>query len=290
MLSVLIPSLNCPYVINTIQDVLTKAAGEIEVIVNIGDKWPEPLVLDKRVTYIHPGVEKGMRFAINATASLAKGRYLMKTDDHCLFAPGFDTALIENHLEDNWVSVPRRYSLDAENWKINETRPYRDYHYLSFPDPKKSKDDGLKGMEWPEMTKARSDPKYDIDDLMSFQGSCWFMTKKHFDDFIGGLDEAHYGRFAQEPQEIGLTTWLGGGRVVINKKTWYAHLHKTKEYIAKYGRVLLDRQDLHQGHVFTVDYWMRNKWPARIHDIDWLVDKFWPVPTWPQNWNALFKT
>ena len=289
MISVLIPSNNCPYVTNTIEDVLSKASGEIEVIVNIGDKWPDSLVNDKRVTYTHPGVEKGMRYAINATAALAKGKYIMKTDDHCMFAPGFDKTLIENHLEDNWVSVPRRYSLDAENWKVNKARPHRDYHYLSFPDPAKSKDDGLKGMEWAEMTKVRSDPKYDIDDLMSFQGSCWLMTKKHFDTFLHGLDEEHYGRFAQEPQEIGLKTWLGGGRMIINKQTWYAHLHKSKEYTAKYGHVQLNRQDLHKGHVFTVDYWMNNKWPDRVHDIDWLINKFWPIPNWPQNWKEILK-
>ena len=38
-----------------------------------------------------------------------------------MFAPGFDTVLIENHLEDNWVQIPRRYSLDAENVWMSES-------------------------------------------------------------------------------------------------------------------------------------------------------------------------
>lgn len=282
LLSVIIPSKNCPFVINTIQDVLTKAEGEVEVIVNIGDRWPEQLIHDKRVTYTHPGEVRGLRFGINTTASLAKGEYLLKTDDHCMFAPGFDKILIENHLEDNWVSVPRRYSLNADKWQIAKDRPFRDYHYLSFPDPAQPIDLGLKGKEWPERTQERSDPNYDIDDLMSFQGSCWFMTKSHFDNFLHGLDQNLYGTFAQEPQEIGLKTWLGGGRVVINKKTWYAHMHKGKGYGEKYGQNRQNGQDLHNGHVFTVDYWMNNKWAERVHDIDWLIEKFWPVPTWPE--------
>lgn len=285
MISVLIPNWNCEFVIPTIQDVLTKAVGEIEVIVVIGDQWPKKLVEDKRVTYIHAGTVKGLRYGVNAAATLAKGKYIMKTDDHCMFAPGFDKVLIENHLEDNWVSVPRRYSLDAENWRINKTRPYRDYHYLSFPDPTQPKDQGLKGNEWPEKTRERSDPKFDIDDLMSFQGSSWFMTKNHFENFLQGLNEEQYGFFAQEPQEIGLKTWLGGGRVIINKKTWYAHMHKTKQNSGP-NLSREQRQNIYKGHVFTVDYWMNNSWPNRKYDIDWLIEKFWPLPGWPKDWKS----
>ena len=35
-----------------------------------------------------------------------------------------------------------------------------------------------------------------------------------------------YGPFTQEAQEISNATWLSGGRVMVNKKTWYAHYHK----------------------------------------------------------------
>ncbi len=281
MISVLIPNRNCQFVTQTINDLLAKAAGEIEVIVNVDGNWPDSLVADKRVTYSHPGSPRGMRAGINAAAALAKGKYIMKTDDHCLFAPGFDKVLIENHLENNWVSVPRRYSLDAENWQINNSRPFRDYHYLSFPAPDQPQE-GLRGVEWPEMTKKRSDPKYDIDDLMSFQGSCWFMTKNHFDNFLHGLNQEQYGTFAQEPQEIGLKTWLGGGRLIINKKTWYAHWHKDKRHVSPQSREY--KQELHAGHVFATDYWMKNIWADRIHDIAWLIERFWPIPGWPDNW------
>jgi hypothetical protein len=29
---------------------------------------------------------------------------------------------------------------------------------------------------------------------------------------------------------------------------------------------------------------LRNAWPERAHNLEWLVEKFWPVPTWPDNW------
>ena len=45
---------------------------------------------------------------------------------------------------------------------------------------------------------------------------------------MGFLDDRHetYGTFVDEPQEIGLKYWLGGGANKIIKKTWYAHLSK----------------------------------------------------------------
>jgi hypothetical protein len=30
---------------------------------------------------------------------------------------------------------------------------------------------------------------------------------------------------------------------------------------------------------------MRNLWPNRVHDIAWLIEKFWPVPFWPEDRN-----
>src|SRR5512135_496390 len=96
-LSVIIPSRNSPFTTRTIEDVLQKSVLDVEVIVNIDENWPDPLAKDKRVTYIHPSSPKGMKWGINACASLARGKYMMKTDDHCLFAEGFDKVLVENH-------------------------------------------------------------------------------------------------------------------------------------------------------------------------------------------------
>lgn len=67
-----------------------------------------------------------------------------------------------------------------------------------------------------------------IDDLMTMQGSCWFMSRKHWDNCIKEMDSENYGPFTQEAQEISNKTWLSGGRVIVNKKTWYAHMHKGK--------------------------------------------------------------
>ena len=91
MISVIIPAFNEPYLQRTIDDLLTKASGDIEIIVVLDGYWPSVLLPDyKNVTVIHRSVQMGMRHAINSAARLAKGQYLMKCDAHCAFEKGFD--------------------------------------------------------------------------------------------------------------------------------------------------------------------------------------------------------
>jgi len=278
--SVIIPSRNEIFLTKTIKDVLEKSDGDIEVIANIDETWPEEIIEDKRVIYLHPDTPKGMRYGINACASVAKGEYLMKIDGHCMFEQGFDTVL-KADMQDNWVVIPRRHSLDPINWDLDRNgKAGRDYHYLCYPDPNKGHDAGVHGVEWPERSRQRSNnPEYDIDDTPSFQGSAWFMKKTWFTDFLGGMHEEGYGDFSQEPQEVGFKTWFGGGEVKVNKKTWYAHLHKGK----KFGRMYhMNETQRIQGHNYSAWYWMNDN--TRIHNMQWFIEKFWPMPTWDQRW------
>ena len=274
--SIIIPSRNETFLQQTVTDLLSKGS-DIQVIVVLDGYWCDPPLLpDNRLIQLHRGKSMGMRAAINGAAAIAKGKYLMKCDAHCMFAEGYDEVL-KADCDDNWVVIPRRYSLDAENWCIEQNGKVRDYHYLCYPDPNKGADQGMHGVEWWARCKERSDPKYDIDDEMSSQGSCWFMTKTHFDDHLHGLSEYGYGSFAQEFQEIGNKTWLGGGAVKINKKTFYAHLHKGKKYGRMYSQ---SRSELIPHINWSANYWMTNQWHQRKYDFDWLIDKFAPVPTW----------
>lgn len=285
MISVIIPSRNEQFLSKTIHDVITKASGEIEVIAVLDGYWPEPPLPNyPNLHIIHRSIPLGMRASINAAASIAKGKYLLKTDGHCMFAEGFDEVLKSN-CDKDWLVIPSRYSLDAENWCIdNNGKPRRDAHYLCYPFNKKDGVPGMHGVEWWERAKERL--HYEIDDEMSFQGSCWFMHKSYFWDFIGGMSEEGYGTFSQEPQEIGNKVWLGGGRIVICKKTWYAHLHKGKRYGRGYST---DGLAIKKGHQYAVDFWLSNTWEKRVHNIEWLIDKFWPVPTYPENWADEFE-
>lgn len=285
LLSVLIPSRNEKYLLHTVEDIFNKATGPIEVIVTLDGYWPEGWGdfanrYVGRLHTIHRGEARGMRDGINSAAAIAKGEYLMKSDAHCMFAEGFDETL-KADCDDDWVVVPRRHRLDAEHWKLQDVgKPPIDYHYLSWPYAK-PEEIGMHGAIWVERQRAREHIL--IDSEMSSQGSCWFMRKRHFDR-LGGLSEVGYGRFVQEFQEIGNKTWLSGGQVKVNKKTWYAHLHKGKAMGRGY---YISKGEMVKGTHWSADYWMNNRWPERKYDLEWLIEKFWPVPTWPENWKEL---
>jgi glycosyltransferase involved in cell wall biosynthesis len=282
-LSVIIPSRNERFLQKTVEDVLAKAQGDIEVVVILEGYWPDPpLKQDPRVVVIHNSVAHGMRNAINAGMAVATGEYLMKLDAHCMLGEGFDV-IMKADCDDDWLVVPRRLSLEPETWTILENgKAPVDAHYLSWPFQPDKPGRGLHGTVWNERARLRKDIL--IDEEMSSQGSSWFTHRNHWNRIIGPMSCEGYGRFVQEMQELGLKTWLSGGKLMVNKKTWYAHLHKG----SKYGRgYVMSGRETEAGTKYSVDYWMYNQWADRKYDIDWLIDRFWPVPSWPENWRSL---
>lgn len=281
--TIVIPSRNEIFLHKTIKDLLKNAGGDIEIIPILDGYWPdkEEIIVDDRVTYLHKGGAEGMRPGINSAVAVSTGKYIMKIDGHCMVDKDFDLKL-KADCEENWVVIPRRKRLDAENWCIQDVgKPDVDYNYLSFPDdPNDFGGPGLNGRIWTERILERTDPKYDIDDEMSFQGSCWFMHKTHFYN-MELMDWKNYGTFWNEAQEIGLKTWLSGGAVKRNKKTWYAHLHKG----TKYGRgYFIAKRTIEEGAMFG-NKWLDNKaWDKQTLPFSWIIEHFWPVPTWPDNW------
>src|SRR3989304_1727221 len=269
--SIIIPSRNERFMPETVEDIFKHATGEFEVIVVLDGYWPNPILPDrKNLIWIHRGQARGMRDAINSAAAIAKGEYLLKCDAHCLFA----------ECDDNWIVIPRRYSLDAETWTINPARPAIDAEFIFYPYAHPD-DLGLHARPWRERAAEHQDILLDED--MSFQGSCWFMKAEHFHKRLGGMSEVGYETFMAEPQEIGFKTQLGKweGKVMRNKKTWYAHLHKGKAYGRMYS---MSQSERVRGNAYSFDFWWRNRWEERVHDIDWLIEKFLPMPTWPPNW------
>lgn len=276
MVSVIIPSRNEIFLQKTIEDVLAKAEGDIEIITVLDGYWPDPqLTDDNRLIILHHGQSMGMRAAINAAAAIAKGEYLMKCDAHCIFAPGFDKVLAAD-CEDNWVVIPRRYRLDTKNWSAitpTQEEPAVDYEHLIYPG--KYNPVSLHGFRWDERTRERKDIL--IDDNLTFQGSCWFMKKTHFKKHGFETIAGYNGLPQQEAEEISLTTWLSGGRVVTNKKTWYAHLHKGSEYGRGY---FINKGETQDCYKFSYNHWVLENKDGFIK----LIEKFWPIPDWPNNW------
>ncbi len=296
MLSIAIPSRNEKFLRQTILDVLANATGEIEVFPVLDGYEPpaEEIIEDPRVHYLRLPLGDGQchkRHGINLMVDICHGEYVMSLDAHCMVAKGFDEQLAKDH-QPNWVQVPRRHRLDAENWcpqtQIDD-RPPIDYEYLMFPfnyhrisgspkEPKKDYHPALHGFKWDARTLARKN--IPIDDTMIIQGSCWFMTREHFRNMDLMQIEGFSG-WGQEGEEISFKTWLSGGQVMTNKNTWYAHLHKGP----KYGRMyFMSKESIKECNKYSFDFWVNNRWPKRIHDFEWLIEKFWPLPNWPENW------
>ena len=269
MLSILIPARNEQFLQNTVDDILIKARGEVEVIVILDGYWPDPpLKDDPRVKIIHRGISLGMRNALNSGAAIAKGKYLAKCDAHIMFDEGFDVKLAAD-CEPNWISIPRRYALDPENWCRKEKAPI-DYLYIEAPGS--GGDNALSGKVW-----KREEGLPEIDDLATFQGSFWFMHRDYFYE-LGALDEEKYGTFRKDPQELSFKAWCSGGRVIRNKKTWYAHLYKGKKYGRGYSA---NKADFRKGDEYIKNWLTNSAWDERqTKPFRWMIEHFMPMPGW----------
>lgn len=289
MLSVIIPSLKEPYLLQTIDSILDNAQGKIEILVNVDDGEEVKFErLDPRVKFNYPKSPLGMRGGINDGLKKAKGKYIMKCDAHCVFGPGFDKIITQN-MEDNWLVVPRRYSLYADGWKRDMRFPPKDYHYLTYPVKSGFFGKAMFPIEWKERAAQRKD--YLIDDTMTIQGSCYIANRKYFMQKVGLLDDnpATYSPFGAEQMEVGLKYWLGGGEVKVNKNTWYAHLFKNSRYYREVAGGESRRHKLNiqskGGWQWATKHWMNNQESEMIHPFTWLIEKFSPVPTWPEDKN-----
>lgn len=287
--SVIVPSHHCIYASKTVEDLFVKATGDIEVIVVLDGYWPEPMIKDHpNLTILHRFPPLGMRNGINCAARIATGKYLMKCDDHCMFGEGFDE-ILKKDCPEGTVAVPSRWSFDIETWQKGRIGPV-EYLYMTFPYYHDNLYGmGLHGKKWmgDESTRRPSSFYYferershiKIDEIIATQGSCWFMNRSDFFKW-GGLDEVHSYLIHQEPQEIAFKAWLSGGQMIINKNTWYCHWHKNE---IKRG-VKMSRKAQYATEQYGTWYWMNDRWPLASRKMEWLIEKFLPMPGWPENW------
>ena len=273
MLTLIIPSKTEKYFKRTIEEALEKATGKLEIFAVTDGYEEEDKVIDPRVIYLALEPSKGnqKRHGINKAESLCHGQYLMTLDAHCMLSRGFDEQLIKDH-QPNWVQIPRRLRLDAENWKVEEDdRPPIDYEYWKWQDFKKG---GLHGYKWDARTIERKD--IPVDETLHFQGSCYFMTREYFHE-LGLMQTEGFGGFTQEAEEIALKAWLSGGKVMVNKNCWYAHLHKGK----KYGRMYdLNWEEKKAGDAYSFNFFVHENKEAFVA----LTKRFMPLPNWPEDW------
>jgi hypothetical protein len=265
LVTVIIPSRQETFLNNTIKDVLSNATGEIEVF-PILDGYDTERINDPRVKYIclpnNGSMQK--RQGINCAVSLAKGEYVMSLDAHCMVGKGFDEILSKD-CEDNWIVIPRRYKLEPISWTTRKDTPPVDYEYWMKQEYDKCI---LKPYRW----ERPGHENLMIDDTLTFQGSCWFMKKSYFKR-MGFMKTEGYTGWGQEDVELAMETWTTGGRCVVNKNTWYAHLFKGNTY----GRMYKEVKGQHwESRQYAFKYWCVERKDEFMN----LLKKFAPIPNW----------
>ena len=249
-LSVLIPSRNEMFLRRTIEDILEHKEADTEVIAVLDGQWADPVIDDhKDVTLIYHSKSVGQRVATNEAAKISTAKFIMKCDAHCAFDQGFDRKLMED-CEYDWTVIPRMYNLHGFDWVCDKCG---DRRYQS-PTPTKCNNaqcdnttEFTRNVLWKPRFSRRTDfarfdkdmhfqywgacekrpeSQGDIADTMCHVGAGWFMHRERYWD-LGGLDERH-GSWGQMGVEISCKSWLSGGRQVVNKKTWFAHMFRTQ--------------------------------------------------------------
>ena len=217
MVSVIIPARKEPYLNRTIQEIQDKFQGDYEIIVILDG---ENALRINDVAYIYNKEPLGMRTSINKGVAIASGKYIMKLDAHCMLDEGIDLKLIADH-QPNWVQIPTRKRLNARKWELMET-DRADINYMALTPDFVGFKDGRKNKDLELVKKL-------LDDTETFQGSCYFIEKDYFSK-LGLLDDKNFAGSGHEAQEIGLKVKRDGGRIVRNKKTWYAHARLSRNF------------------------------------------------------------
>lgn len=258
-LSVVIPTYKEPLLIPTIESLLlnSELGNKLEIIAIFDGYWPEfELIGDPRVVYVHLGKNRGMREGINAAVSLARGKFIMRVDSHCAFAKGYDKEFV-NTCRDNWIMTATRYFLDPVKWEVMDKKPVV-YERLKIRDL----GDGVKkfeGVPWGSRTRERKHKM--IDETMAMQGSCWVMRRRWWKKVIKRLETENYGRMYQDSHEMVFKTWKAGGKLMVNKNTWFAHKHR--KFVRTHQH---SRKDWEEGVNYAYNTWkdyygeVRKKW------------------------------
>lgn len=296
-LSILIPSRNEMFLNKTVENILENIEGNTEIIVVADGNWPDPPVADNtKVTLIYNPTALGQRAATNQAARYSRAKFIMKCDAHCKFDKGFDVKLMAD-CEYDWTIVPRMYNLHGFDWVCkkcgdrryqgptptscpkcdNTTEFERDILWKEKHNPQSDFfrfDKELHFQYWREF-KNRPEAQADLAPTMSLLGACWFMHRQRYWD-LGGSDELH-GSWGQMGTEIACKSWLSGGKLLVNKKTWFAHLFRTQggDFGFPYPNPGIKR-----ARQRSRDLWFGNQWPKAKYQLSWLVEKFSPVPEW----------
>ena len=290
-LSILIPARHEQFLLKTVEDIFAHAEGETEVIAVLDGEWPlDPIPDMPRLTLIYHPESIGQRAATNEAARLSDAKYLMKVDAHCSFDQGFDVKMM-SAMQDDMTMVPVMRNLHAFDWVCEDGhRRYQspsgactecgkpttqDIVWIAKNNPASTSYRFDMDLHFQYFNEYKKHQKGDLVETMSLQGSCFMVTRQKYFE-LDLCDEAH-GSWGQQGTEVACKTWLSGGRCIVNKKTWYAHMFRTQG--GDFG-FPYPNPGIEKARKYSRELWLENKWDKAVHPLNWLVEKFAPVPDW----------
>ena len=295
-LSILIPARNEEFLKETLEDLLKNIKGETDIFVCLdGEVFPDKeLPKDPKITYVIRHESWGQRKATNQLCKLSRAKYVMKVDAHCKFDSGFDVKLMED-MQDDWTVVPIMKNLHAFDWVCPDG--HRRYQSKSghcemcgkptekeiiFKEKKAPNSIGYRfdtemHFQYFNEMKNRPEAKQDHLETMSLQGSCFMLTRKKYWE-LDICDES-LGSWGGQGTEVACKTWLSGGKCIVNRRTWYAHLFRTAggDFSFPYKQ---DNKQVAGARRATQVLFLDNTWEKQKLPLSWLVDRFAPVPGW----------
>ncbi len=304
-LSIIIPARQEMFLSKTVDNILENIEADTEIIVICDGDWPDPALDDhERVTVVrHEPI--GQRAATNEGARISQAKYVMKIDAHCAVGKGFDRILIED-CEPDWIMIPKMWNLHAFDWECNccGNRTYQgfkpekcekcddeNFTMVIVWQPRGNKvtyswrfDSDMNFQYWRKHRK-RPECQGNLIETMSSIGACMFMERDYYWK-LGGCDEAH-GSWGNFGTEWACKTWLSGGKLITTKNTWFGHMFRTGNFKGAFGGgssfpYQLSQQAVNRAKAYSKNLWLNDKWPGAIHNLRWLVDKFWPVDGWTE--------
>lgn len=307
-LSVIIPGRLEMFTAQTVEDVLAHIKADTEVIAILDGDWPPERGIED-----HPSVKVvktttpiGQRAATNLGAQMSRAKYIMKLDAHCSVDDGFDVKMIEQ-MQPDWTMIPQMYRLHAFDWVCNNcgngvyqgSKPIKceecgeDDQYMKLVwDPKWHVgptvswrfDRNMRMQYWTQHARrpeVKEQAKSGIVETPICVGCCFLMERERF-LALGGMDEKH-GSWGQYGCELGMKAWLSGGKMVTNTKTWFAHLFRTGNFSANGESTFpypMKGTDQGAARQYSRDLWLNDKWPLATRKLEWLVERFKPMPEW----------
>ena len=311
-LSIVIPARHEEWLSHTVKDILEKKRARTQVIAVLDGTWAEPPLEDHEdLVIIKLNEVHGQRGATNVGARLSRAKWIAKTDGHCCFDEGFDAKLlkaVEGH--DDWTITPAMKNLHAFNWMCDtcgmefyqgekpakcpsemcqfstEESTYTKKVYFIPRD--KSPFMNNRG---PTSTAYRFTPdrlqfKYfdalkryqteEISETMSLQGSFFMISRERYFD-LNICDES-WGGWGQQGTEVAVKSWLSGGRVVVHKGTWYAHMFRTNNQLSfPWNKNLKEGQGSQQQRAreASINLFKKNAWDKQVRPMSWLIKRFW---------------